>query len=66
MLIVIFEFVMSNVVITLTLYPLLTVSCKYTLILFTVLNFGSVLASLVGMKSKDKLNTDSINNFSIQ
>ncbi len=55
---VIFAFVMGNVAITpLSVYPQLGESCHLALICSTILGVISVLASLVGMNSNDKLNT---------
>ena len=54
---VIFAFVMGNVAITPSVYPQLSESCHLALICSTVLGVISVLASLVGMNSNDKLNT---------
>ena len=54
---VIFAFVMGNVAITPSVYPQLGESCHLALICSTVLGVISVLASLVGMNSNDKLNT---------
>lgn len=54
---VIFAFVMGNVAITPSVYPQLGESCHLALICSTILGVISVLASLVGMNSNDKLNT---------
>ncbi|WP_365907042.1 MFS transporter [uncultured Methanobrevibacter sp.] len=54
---VIFAFVMGNVNITPSVYPQLNESCHIALICSTILGAISVLASLVGMNSNDKLNT---------
>lgn len=54
---VIFAFVMGDVTITPSVYPQLNESCHITLICSTILSIISVLASLVGMNSNDKLNT---------
>ena len=54
---VIFAFVMGNVTITPSVYPQLSESCHLALICSTILGFISILASLVGMNSNDKLNT---------
>ena len=54
---VIFAFVMGNVAITPSVYPQLGESCHLALICSTVLGVISVLVSLVGMNSNDKLNT---------
>lgn len=54
---VIFAFVMGDVTITPSVYPQLNESCHITLICSTLLSIISVLASLVGINSNDKLNT---------
>lgn len=54
---VIFAFVMGDVSITPAVYPQLNESCHLALICSTILGVISVLASLVGMNSQDKLNT---------
>ena len=54
---VIFAFIMGNVAITPNVYPQLNESCHLALICSTILGAISVLASLVGMNSDDKLNT---------
>lgn len=55
---VLFAFIMGSVVITPNVYVELAVSCRYALIISTILGVISVLVSLVGLKSVAKLNTD--------